>query len=89
MITGFDITLDQLKEIRKNFSGLIYIDVHTLSRGLDKYYQRNFRLIPDFSEWAKCIDIIQVNELELYTLFDSKSEKDIRINSQSSNVSTE
>ncbi|MFZ1518571.1 MAG: carbohydrate kinase family protein [Ignavibacteriaceae bacterium] len=81
MITGFDITLDQLQNIRKNFSGLIYIDVHTLSRGLDKNYQRNFRLIPDFSEWTKCIDIVQVNELELYTLFDSKSEKDIIVKS--------
>lgn len=77
MITGFDITLDQLKEIRKNFSGLIYIDVHTLSRGLDKNYQRNFRLIPEFNEWAKCLDIIQVNELELYTLYEYKSESEI------------
>lgn len=69
MITGFDITLDQLQNIRKNFSGLIYIDVHTLSRGLDENFKRKFRLIPNFSQWAKCIDIIQVNELEFYTLF--------------------
>jgi hypothetical protein len=36
MISGFDITLEQLKTIRKNFSGPVYMDVHTFSRGVDK-----------------------------------------------------
>ena len=61
MITGFDINVLQLQEIRKNFAGLIYLDVHTLSRGLDENYKRNFRRIPEFRSWAKCLDIIQVN----------------------------
>ena len=74
MITGFDITLTQLIEIRKNCSGLIFIDVHTLSRGLDENYKRNFRLIPDFDKWAKCLDIIQVNQHELFTLSQKKNE---------------
>ena len=52
MITGFDITLQQLKEIRKNYKGTIYFDVHTFSRGLDKDFKRHFRVIPDFNEWA-------------------------------------
>ena len=34
MITGFDIDLNQLQQIRKEFNGLIYLDVHTfVSRG--------------------------------------------------------
>jgi sugar/nucleoside kinase (ribokinase family) len=77
MITGFDITLIQLTEIKKNYSGLIFIDVHTLSRGLDENYNRNFRLIPDFNKWAKCLDIIQVNQGELYTLSKQKNEYEI------------
>jgi sugar/nucleoside kinase (ribokinase family) len=77
MITGFDITLNQLTEIRKNYSGLIFIDVHTLSRGLDENYKRNFRLIPDFDKWAKCLDIIQVNQSELFTLSQKKNEIEI------------
>ena len=77
MITGFDVTLLQLQNIRKNFSGLIYIDVHTLSRGLDENYKRNFRLIPDFDEWAKCLDVIQVNQAELFTLSQRKTEIEI------------
>ncbi len=68
MITGFDINVLQLQEIRNNFAGLIYLDVHTLSRGLDENYKRNFRRIPEFRSWAKCLDIIQVNEQELFTL---------------------
>ncbi len=74
MITGFDITLNQLIEIRKDYKGLIFIDVHTLSRGLDEGYKRNFRLIPDFDKWAKCLDIIQVNQRELFTLYRNKNE---------------
>ena len=74
MITGFDITLDQLMQIRKNYSGLIFIDIHTLSRGLAKDFQREFRLIPDFESWARCLDIIQVNQNELYTLSPKKNE---------------
>ncbi len=68
MITGFDLTLFQLKEIRRNYKGLIYLDVHTLSRGLYENYKRDFRVIPNFDEWASCVDIIQVNENEFNTL---------------------
>ena len=60
MITGFDIKLDQLVQIRNNYSGLIFIDIHTLSRGLTEDFKREFRMIPDFESWAKCLDIIQV-----------------------------
>ena len=74
MISGFDITLEQLQEIRKNFSGLIYLDVHTLSRGFDENRLRVFRRIENFSKWAASVDLIQVNELEAITLFNHKEE---------------
>ncbi len=77
MITGFDITLEQLKNIRKNYNGLIYFDVHTFSRGLDENFKRRFRTIPDFKEWAANLDFIQVNEKELFTLSEKKSEEEI------------
>lgn len=84
MITGFDISLEQLKEIRKNFPGIIYIDVHTLSRGLDPDMQRRFKKIDNFNEWKECINIIQVNEHELFTISDKEDElsivKDILLN---------
>ncbi|MHB8579023.1 MAG: carbohydrate kinase family protein [Ignavibacteriaceae bacterium] len=77
MITGFDLTIEQLKEIRKKYQGLIYFDVHTLSRGLDENFHRGFRVILNFREWASLLDIIQVNENELHTLFDTPNEIDI------------
>jgi len=77
MITGFDISIEQMQEIRKNFNGLIYFDVHTLSRGVTKDYKRVFRSIPEFFKWAKCIDILQANRYELKTLSSKKNEQDI------------
>ena len=77
MISGNDISLAQLIELRKNFVGTIYFDVHTLSRGIDKNLNRNFRRIDDFNKWAKCIDILQVNESELLTLSGKKDETKI------------
>ena len=72
MVTGFDININQAEELKKNFKGLIYIDVHTLSRGLEGDMKREFRIIPEFERWAKSVDIIQVNENELLTLDDEK-----------------
>lgn len=77
MITGFDINLNKLQEIRNNYAGLIFIDTHTLSRGLNEDYNREFRLIKNFKDWAKCLDLIQVNQTELFTLLDKKSELEI------------
>lgn len=77
MISGFDLTLEQLEEIRKRFGELIYFDVHTFSRGLDEDGNRRFRKIHDFSKWAACVDIIQANEEELKTLSKKSGEREI------------
>jgi sugar/nucleoside kinase (ribokinase family) len=77
MVSGFDLSLKQIKEIRKNYNGIIYFDVHTFSRGLDSEMKRNFRRITDFEEWAKCVDIIQANELEVKTLSSKTNEEEI------------
>ncbi len=77
MITGFDISLEQLINLRKSFKGFIYFDVHTLSRGLEADGKRSFRFIPDFSKWAALLDIIQVNQHEILTLSNKKEQMDI------------
>jgi sugar/nucleoside kinase (ribokinase family) len=77
MITGFDITLKQMEEVRKEFKGLIYFDVHTFSRGVSDDMKRNFRRILSFDKWAKNIDILQVNEEEIQTISDETIEIDI------------
>lgn len=69
MITGFDLSIEQLKYIRSNFSKLIYFDVHTLARGLDVNGNREFRLIPKIEKWLNCIDILQCNENEIQCIY--------------------
>jgi hypothetical protein len=77
MITGFDISLEQIKTLRRAYKGLIYIDIHTLSRGLDENLKREFRTIPNFKEWASSVDILQANESEFKTLSLQKDELEI------------
>ncbi|MCL6097408.1 MAG: carbohydrate kinase family protein [Bacteroidetes bacterium] len=80
MITGFDISLEQLQTIRKKFHGLIYFDVHTLTRGISANMKREFRPIPDASLWLKNIDVVQVNENEIKTLDQSANEMECAVN---------
>ena len=77
MITGYDVKLEQLINIRKSFKGLIYFDVHTFSRGLEPDGKRSFRVIPDFLKWAEMLDFIQVNQHELLTLSSSNDPLEI------------
>ncbi|QQS36560.1 MAG: carbohydrate kinase family protein [Ignavibacteriales bacterium] len=77
MITGFDISIDQFQKIREELTGVLYLDVHTLSRGMDFENNRKFRIIPEFEKWARCADIIQVNEHELFCLSEFKTEMEI------------
>jgi len=81
MITGFDITLEQFKEIRNSYKGIIYFDIHTLSRGLEGNIhtgiKRDFRRIPNAKEWITSADIIQANENEILTLSKKTTEKEI------------
>ncbi len=77
MITGFDISLEQLQSVRKNYKGKIFIDIHTLARGLDENLKREFRPVPDFNLWASSVNILQVNENELKTLSNLRDEFEI------------
>jgi sugar/nucleoside kinase (ribokinase family) len=63
--------------LREKYDGLIYFDVHTLSRGVDENLNRNFKRIENFNKWAECIDILQANESELLTLTDKIDEVQI------------
>jgi hypothetical protein len=75
MITGYDISLDQLTKLRKNFRGIIYFDLHTLSRGVDNKLNRYFRVVPNIENWLKKVDILQVNENEFRTIKNSTDDE--------------
>jgi len=76
-ISGNDFTLLDVEAIRKNYSGIMYADIHSLSRGINEEGEREFRLIPEISRWLKCFDVVQVNENELFTLSCYKREREI------------
>lgn len=75
MIIGFDLSLEQIKFLRENYSGKIYFDIHTLSRGIDENMKREFRPIPKIDEWLNCIDILQCNANELRTIYNGSEEE--------------
>ncbi|MFA6597293.1 MAG: carbohydrate kinase family protein [Ignavibacteriaceae bacterium] len=77
IITGFDINIEDIQQIRKNYEGLIYLDIHSLARGIDENYRRDFRKIPEIDKWLSSIDIVQANDHELFTLSEKKTETEI------------
>jgi sugar/nucleoside kinase (ribokinase family) len=76
MITGFDLNVEDILALRKKYNGLIYLDVHTLSRGLTEKNERVFRPIPEAEKWITSANFIQVNENEIFTLTDKKDESE-------------
>ncbi|MDP3684808.1 MAG: hypothetical protein Q8S01_12845, partial [Ignavibacteria bacterium] len=77
MITGFDINVEDVQQIRKNYDGPIYLDIHSLARGIDDNYRRDFRKIPEVEKWISSVDIVQANDHELLTLSEKKTEMEI------------
>ncbi len=73
MITGFDITLDELIELRRQNDLFVYLDVHSLARGVTPTFERPFRLIPRVKEWLSSVDILQANESELLMLGEGRN----------------
>lgn len=73
MISGFELSLPDLINLRKRYSGPIYFDVHSLARGVGDGMVREFRIVPEFKKWAKNLTIIQANEHEIFTLSDNET----------------
>lgn len=65
MITGIDISLNDLKNLRKIYKCLIYIDIHSLAKKLDVNGIMQFTQIDNVESWLSNVDIVQANENEL------------------------
>ena len=63
-ISGFDMELHTLKNLRESFRGTIYMDVHSLTLDIDGEGVRFERVVEDWREWAACANIIQMNRKE-------------------------
>jgi hypothetical protein len=64
MISGFELDIKDLTFIRENFSGKIYFDFHTLTRGMNEEGKRVYRPLKNWKDWIKICDAIQMNETE-------------------------
>ncbi len=77
MVSGVDIRLSDLQKLRSKIKCPVYFDVHTFSREADSKQNRKFRTIPGADNWLVNTDIVQANESELRTLYNSKCENEI------------
>lgn len=71
-ISGWDVSLKVLQKIRKEFGGLIFMDLHSLTLGIDKNKQRFLRQPKNWKAYVKCSDILQMNKIELETVLNKR-----------------
>lgn len=67
-ISGFDIKLDDLKKIRRKTDALTFMDIHSLSLGIDQDGKRFLKAPKDWQEYIKLANIVQTNLIELGAL---------------------
>lgn len=72
MISGVDITLDTLKQMRKNFKGYMHIDIHNLVMKTNPDGSREHTNLEEWREWCSNTDTVQMNEFEIATLSKEK-----------------
>jgi hypothetical protein len=73
-ISGDDVELESLLKFRERFSGLIYIDFHSLALGRDPDGKRFLRENPLWRDYVSIADCLQLNHNELATITDLKTD---------------
>ena len=71
MISGFDITLETLDEIRmevREHHAPLYLDVHSITLDLKDDFTREHRPVPEWRRWLFMVHAAQLNEQEAATL---------------------
>jgi sugar/nucleoside kinase (ribokinase family) len=67
-ISGNDLGVDELREFRDRFAGLIFCDYHSLALGRDDSGKRFFRRNPEYGKYLAPAKIVQMNIAELATI---------------------
>ena len=67
-ISGFELSLDTARLLRRGFSRPIYADLHSLFLGQAPDGMRLLRPLPDGAGWFGCFDVVQLNEEEMQQL---------------------
>ncbi len=74
LISGFEVNLDTARQLRAEFPGPLYVDLHSLLLGVQCDGTRVPQRLPDVSEWFACFDVVQLNEDELHLIGDDPME---------------
>ncbi|HYW31547.1 MAG TPA: carbohydrate kinase family protein [Gemmatimonas sp.] len=67
-LSGVELDLPTMQQVRDHFRGLIYVDLHMLLWHTDATGHRTLRPLMDVEDWCRCFDYIQVNEEEMRTI---------------------
>lgn len=63
-ISGFELELDTAQALRHGYQGPTYADLHSLFLGVGHRGLRIPRPLPEWGEWLRCFDAVQMNEEE-------------------------
>ena len=63
-ISGFEITLETLQNVRKTYKGKMLMDLHSLTLGIDDKGYRYKRILQNWEKWVYCFDCVQMNQVE-------------------------
>ncbi|HWZ27982.1 MAG TPA: PfkB family carbohydrate kinase [Gemmatimonadales bacterium] len=64
-ISGFEMTLDTARMLRRGFTKFIYADLHSLFLAKRADGLRTLQPLPDGPGWFGCFDAVQLNEEEM------------------------
>jgi hypothetical protein len=67
-ISGWELDLESCQLIRQHFRGPIYCDLHMLVHAVLPTGLRQLQPLPNIDQWARCFDLLQMNEDEVTTV---------------------
>ena len=67
-VTGFEVTLQTLQRLRAATKMPIFMDVHSLTLGIDDQRRRFVRCPEHWQEWLRGVRVAQMNQLEARVL---------------------
>jgi sugar/nucleoside kinase (ribokinase family) len=85
-ISGSDLSIRTLKKMRKSTDAFIFMDIHSLTLGVDKSGKRFFHAPKNWREWVKQADILQMNLPELKELARRNLKSDHEIRESGKNI---
>lgn len=68
MVSGVDLTLGTLLNIRENFAGYIHVDIHNLVMNTFPDGRREQMPVMQWRKWVECCNTLQMNESEISVL---------------------